>query len=102
MKRITVEMVKEAYAKTGLKPKNQCFFDNGCACAIGAMYYEKTGSAAGGFARGWADEMFTDIYADGFIYGFDEQYPAWQDNPYYMQGYEDGRAAWEAVKCSHE
>jgi len=104
MKRITVEMVKEAYAKTGLMPHRGDYFfqyDEGrCACGIGALTVAAGYPFGNGEAAGKFEEGFELRYVSGFTNGFDGERANLfnRDDETYMQGHEDGRAAWEAVK----
>ena len=103
MKRITPEMVKEAYEKTGVKPSRGCFvwFDDKmpCGCAMGALAMADLGVPL----------RFDDVvelqkiidwrmqygdYGWDFILGFDgnEQFRG-----YGTDGYSDGLAAAKAV-----
>jgi hypothetical protein len=111
--RITPEKVKEAYRVTGLKPAQGKFFpEPGCACALGALYAQ-----ANGVPKVIPDEeevvhFIRDFqpkhYQIGFAHGFDGH-----DNKYgntyvgdhrevYLDGYNDGRAAFKAVSGEEE
>lgn len=109
MRRITPEEVVEAYRKTGAKPCPNVylvFTDNEClACGLGAVLLaerEQEAIAAvreGGGSLPMIWDMVGAAYEEGFSGGFDPRpFPA-PEGPgeRIQQGYEDGRAAWEAV-----
>jgi hypothetical protein len=97
-------MVKEAYAKTGLKPMRGHYYqfaDDGhsCACGIGAIYYNRNVEYAKGMrASKLASAEYGEMYKHGFTAGFDGHSQDAINDTEYKTGYEDGRAVWEAVK----
>ena len=107
MKRISVEMVREAYAKTGLKPGHGSFFPKAnCACALGALYYEKHGLSVDDpqTVREFLDAQYQPWYVTGFARGFDGMpriLPAFcRDGMKHAEircGYADGQACAAAV-----
>ncbi|WP_308636121.1 hypothetical protein [Paenibacillus silvisoli] len=101
MKRITVEMVKEAYSRTGLKPHQGDFYYldglTQCACGLGVLYTAEKGIKDRWCANRSAINKFGEEYATGFVNGFDQE-GSKSNEETYLIGYEDGRAAWEAVK----
>jgi hypothetical protein len=117
MNRITPEMVKEAYEKTGLKPMAKTWADwegdRKCGCALTACYYAKVENPTE-FNK-YIEKVDEDIiepflsdklgldeeYIIGFIRGFDN---STSPTPLYARdynarkiGYEDGQAARKAV-----
>ena len=107
MKRISVEMVREAYAKTGLRPGHGSFFPGDkCACALGALYYEKHGLSVDDpqTVREFLDARYPPWYVTGFARGFDGMariLPAFcRDEAKHEEirrGYADGQACAVAV-----
>lgn len=99
MKRITPEMVKAAYAKTGLQPARYLYYSGpaGVACALCACAAEKGPPPDDEFLR-WAIRVLdvTPVYASGFVRGFDGD-GYWGTNESYKQGYADGRAVAAAI-----
>lgn len=103
MRRITVEEVKAAYAKTGIVPdRNDC---SRCAMAalIRAAGIPVDGpSSFGQKGREWVASHFSRPYRAGFINAFDGASPctysgAPEDQALYDQGYDDGEACAAAV-----
>lgn len=101
-RRITVEEVRAAYRKTGLRPWRGAFHyeDEKCACALGAVFFATGGKRKGMLAL-YAEEVtehlkLDEFYQAGFIKGFDNQ-RAIGDEPYYLLGYTDGQACAAAV-----
>jgi hypothetical protein len=106
--RITVEEVKNAYKETGLKPKQGNFFpEPGCACGLGAIYIQK--SRKENFGKDKVSVMnklsytYPRIYQVGFANGFDgirkkSEFVTTVTRDHYHMGYEDGKAAYEAVR----
>jgi len=98
VRRITVDEVKAAYEKTGLKPQKDNWFsdDFRCACAIGALFaaaYPEVPNAPGSVVQQWAYREFGADYVDEFVGGFDcPQVPL--DN---LIGDLDGRAVAAAI-----
>lgn len=127
MKRITVEEVKEAYAKTGLVPVKADYYhvSDGKECGCGAFAVgclrdpEMRGRVAKVFASDDLEDeyhehedeaeerlraLFGNTYLVGFTLGFDGKSgygPLGDLDPYreglYREGLEDGRAASNAV-----
>ena len=101
MKRITVEEVKAAYEKTGLKPVRGTFNDGkGCGCALGALYMAQGGAACCSDPEEWCDAEFDFAYWDGFAGGFDAKEDF--SLPDYVslsrkEGHADGRAVAAAI-----
>lgn len=123
MKRITPEHVLKAYEQTGLTPKQGGYFDEEtlCGCGMGVLFtlaymtgHDMTLEEVHAL---WDDTFFEyDIsrhfdniygaaYRAGFTQGFDQLKEKKNDNFYYPhviadfnQGFEDGWAAWNAVK----
>lgn len=94
MKRLKPEEVLKAYEETGLRPRQGKFFQDDCACGLGAVARQAEPTARGDNA--WdilLKNGFGDFYLNDFYYGFD-QIPQEQDK----LGYKDGQAAWGAVK----
>jgi hypothetical protein len=97
--KITPEMGKEAYEKSGLCPMQGDYFPApGCACALGAIARMKAGvditeGRAGNILQIYFGLPFS--YITNFADGFD-------GNPKYLdadqEAYDDGKAVWEAVK----
>jgi hypothetical protein len=99
--RITPEMVIEAYMKTGLKPAKNLFVEDGCACAIGALFTAAGQDSDNAYDHeivDWAKEQTkSNDYPYGFMAGFDGGLFK-TSNEESNRGIEDGKAAWEAVK----
>lgn len=103
--RITPEMVLEAYKVTGLKPIRDEWVNKidgkECGCGLTAIFCAQVddGFSELSGAGLWADDTIgralnlDQRYVHGFTAGFDGG--AKLD---YGEAYEDGRAAWEAVK----
>lgn len=119
MRRISVEEVKAAYEKTGLRPVQRVDCGNGrpgsgyfnhrksiterpeCGCALAALFLaENTLESFGEVdASFWADRTFERSYRYGFTEAFDgdEQSERLAANDQYKQGYADGSAVREAL-----
>lgn len=108
--RITPDQVKAAYESTGLKPEQCIWIDTStgrnCACGLSAVYAARfdakdlvyDGSIFDVIADGLC---LQDSYVSGFVAGFDHGGAADSANltpEVFKLGYEDGVAAWEAVK----
>lgn len=96
MKRITPQEVLEAFEKTGLKPMQGDYYPfAGCACALGAI-------ASSQGIEGSLYHQFSIIYGDyqdAFTDGFDgRRKPLGGLCESDELAYQDGLAAWEAVK----
>ena len=102
MKRITPEMVVEAYRKTGLRPIPRVWYDaeNKCGCAstalavAGGLPVEKVdGHLVIGFL---CDQLeVSRRYVNEFVNGFDGRGSRWSDC---SDGFLDGQTCWQAVK----
>jgi len=108
MKRITVDQVKKAYETTGLQPKKGKFFSvtmKGmekvkCACGMGAVYmHEAQNSIMSEYpVIKYLDDNYGTDYRAGFAHGFDDEPCELEDtDERFQQGYEDGKAAREAI-----
>lgn len=124
-KRIKPEQVLAAFEKTGLKPVQGQYFNghigDACACGLGAIYaadlMNKGKSVETLFDEITSDNGGDDInelvwdffesshsfkYQNGFVNGFDEEDPTVMPNERryedYKNGFEDGKAAYQAVK----
>jgi hypothetical protein len=94
VKRITVDEVKAAYAKTGLTPIRKRFLspDCQCGCPLSALYFSEHPGPVGGplAVESWANQTFGHSYTGGFVSGCDGgSYSATGD---YFVGMQDGRA----------
>ncbi|WP_010271408.1 hypothetical protein [Paenibacillus senegalensis] len=107
--RIAPEQVKEAYEKTGLKPMQNGWFEisTKCACGLSAVLAAEKGIE-------WLESQFRlrrsrsyiaserlnllPSYVTGFTSGFDGGVFFHSEGGTSALGYEDGKAAWEAVK----
>lgn len=106
MNRITPEEVLAAYEKTGLKPGRFLYKDNylKCGCPVTALAesigctYEP--SDEGLFLARFARERELNIsYLNGFINGVDStNHPTTSEKKEFIDGFEDGRLVWEAVR----
>lgn len=101
-KRITPEMVKRAYQKTGLQPIRGCITnrpERPCCCGIGVL------AAVRGIDHieeryAFADRMFGNSYRHGFVMGFDGGDYDSDDvdsRQRYRDGFNDGRKCATAV-----
>lgn len=102
MKRITPEEVVEAYRVTGLKPIRGDFYLASLSCAdgIGVLWHKilMTGHRPIGVdIYDWACGQYYSYYTNYFIEGFNGYKCSNLPNKRAKQGYEDGRAAWDAV-----
>lgn len=111
--RITPDQVKAAYESTGLKPEQCIWIDTSagrnCACGLSTVYVSKFDQETLETKVSTADGYFPVVighgleldyhYVDGFTCGFDGA-SSLLDRVHerFKQGYEDGVAAWEAVK----
>lgn len=99
MKRITQDQVVEAYRRTGWRPIQEAFYGriNGqhCGCGLGVMAGEDLGEDISDYAEALGLDH---DYASGFTYGFDGNTLYGAPGTPRMLGWQDGRAAWEAVK----
>lgn len=99
MDRVYPELVIEAYKATGLKPMRGDFFpQEGCACALGAVYqYMCEGD--GRYIEDYLEQELTDKYVQAFAAGFDgvvvEKCNYARNNP---EAYQDGIKAWKMVE----
>lgn len=100
MKRITVEMLLEAFQKTGLTPMQGDYFPSpGCACGLGVIYYQFSGVANDEGVENYLDNEYDGNYKRGFAEGFDNRpNRLTRNSEEWCIGYEDGQAAWDAVK----
>lgn len=104
--RITADRVLAAFETTGLIPMQEEWLDTtagrNCACGLMAVY-------AARFGLGSLDDYVEAIkegfelehdYVNGFTVGFDGRPDKLlvRASGAFKQGYEDGKAAWEAVK----
>jgi hypothetical protein len=99
MQRFTPEMVKEAYAKTGLLPHrgSYYFYDSGRpigACGVGVLAYANGGGIMHGQILG---KSLGGDYVCGFIGGFDGSVRHADASGDWHDGYDDGAAAAKAV-----
>ena len=105
MRRITPEEVLKAYEKTGLKPMQGDYFSkDGCACGLGAIAkkqglieYTAIGSVCCYGTSINLISVYGESYHNGFANGFDDLGSDDLDRDL-AQCFEDGMAAWEAVK----
>jgi hypothetical protein len=103
--RITPEMVIEAYRKTGLNPVRGDYFPiTGYACALGALYVaegkyrsDRNLHLNSTFCSLHSQYVYGSEYCVGFVNAFDGEEILWPENDEYVAGYEDGRAAWNAI-----
>lgn len=107
LNRITVEEVKQAYSKTGLKPiKGKMFNQNGC-CALGALFVSRFSmqELLDLDHKSELYDYFQDIYGKdyirGFWFGFDN-FTSVNDAGHtadHILGYNDGQiASYEVFK----
>lgn len=99
MRRITVDEVKAAYEKTGLKPCTGRFGDGySCGCPIMAIVKSESGIVPA-FLRYEANDMFGAGYTCGFMRGVDgmSNQSIWCDMRKYADGYADGLAVRQAI-----
>lgn len=100
MKRLTVQEVLEAYKETGLQPEQDDYFPHhGTACALGAVARHRDGCEdVDGFQADFlVSTIYGSIYVQHFSNGFDGlSCSAVTDEQ--LAAYQDGQAAWEAVK----
>lgn len=103
MNRITPEMVKKAYAKTGLKPKRGACGDHvTCGCALAAIWvaevHPKKPDLGHADFWGWAESVYGFGYSHSFAHGFD-----WTSGPKRRgdygvpEGFDDGLACAAAI-----
>lgn len=108
-KRITPEMVKAAYEKSGLRPERGCLCRKILSgvfhgCDLGAVYFEKTGTSTARHceigigstrnAYAWIAQEFGKEYSDSFRRAFDGGYSGRGEDP---TGWADGQACAAAV-----
>lgn len=128
MKRLKPEEIRQAFLSTGLVPERGAYFnqDNTCACGLGALFAQHYSLQPDTIAQKIEDEMpimtedlddptdetviinalkeeldLTNLYTHGFVYGFDAKEPLIffpSKHAEILMGYEDGLAAWNAVK----
>lgn len=116
IKRITPDQVKAAYEMTGLRPVQCEWLDTAagrnCACGLSAVYAERFNIDSLEEAHGFYDddgisetiEVGLELdrnYISGFVAGFDAGDIDNTSNLFtdiFKLGFEDGVAAWEAVK----
>lgn len=115
--RITPTEVLTAYDKTSLKPQQGNYFINdfSCACGLGAVFaYSRPNYKQVDYynencdVTEVVDTVYGEDYRAGFVHGFDDcNYSylsyAYQDldspkRARYIDGLEDGKSAWEAVR----
>lgn len=92
MRRISVEEVRAAYEKTGLKPARTvagCVHGR-CACALGAMWVVAGKPTATAYL--WAGDLFGVEYMRNFYCGFDNSSIGAG-----TAGYADGQACAAAI-----
>lgn len=111
MRRITAQEVVQAYISTGLVPKQGVFScmdndGNDVACGLTAVALHQKRLYYGHFrSDGWHEKVLgiTEMYFNGFWRGFDtsltEDYGISQE---WTVGFQDGLAAWKAVKAYME
>jgi len=99
-KRITPEMVLEAYRKTNYIPIQNSFYhnDGNCACAIGAIYTMETGDRNEEEVQNYANKAFGVRYSHGFIAGFDGLKADSTTEDDYIDGYYDGKTVWKFIQ----
>lgn len=105
IKRITPDEVKAAYEKMGLKVKRGGYFPGvgGCACGLGAYAAAYLGVVPAMGEVGVSCAYFNAGFKRNYRMGFADAFDGDPENPKlqveeYKFGYEDGLAAWEAVK----
>jgi hypothetical protein len=97
--RITPDMVKAAYEKTGLKPaRSGCLIGKTMACGAGVIAYQAMVAAGeqpadSEVVRRKAEELCGEAYIRAFISGFD----GWERCGENQTGFTDGRACAAAV-----
>lgn len=109
MRRLSPDEVIDAYQKTGRTPQRGSYrgFDGSTfACGVGAVAIaHKNCADALGIFQTFVHELgYGASYHDGFTNGFDGRSreliksEMWEFKRF-VDGYEDGQAAWEAVKA---
>lgn len=125
MKRITPEQVREAFLFTKLTPRQGEFlFNDGCGCGLGAIYtkqrmeeaneqFQNIETTLAEWKNGTVDErhlcahfdqQYSQAYRLGFVQGFDghlareNEFSTSEEKQRYMQGFNDGDSAFEAVQ----
>jgi len=94
---VTLEMVKTAYEKTGLKPTRYHLICDGSACLIGALAISEGVTVSHEIYK-WAWERFGISYADGLISGFDGHIFESEILPgRFLQGYLHGKEIAKAI-----
>lgn len=94
--RITIERVRSAYEKTGLKPARELYADGRCGCPLGACVvaispFIDPDSIDENIA---ASTLGLNVqYATGFANGFDGYMASRTSNDAYLAGHQDGSAA---------
>ena|ERR1700761_8660350 len=102
MRRITVEEVREAVEKTGLKLTRKRTLDlaEKCGCPIGILSHLKGGTRRFENIAAHAANLGLEMkYADGFIRGFDSESPMPIDDPMFDAGVADGQACAELAEA---
>lgn len=94
-RRITVEEVKAAYAKTGMEPRRRTPYGNGACCAMRALSM----AAGSRYCHYWGWDNFGEDYTTGFIHGFDGEvsFSCRLSSERYAIGEQDGLAVAAAI-----
>lgn len=114
MNRITPEQVLKAYEQRGLKPMQDQWYEKAgqdrCGCALTAVILsqhpeledleeEESLNEHIDSCHGALLDSLDNDYISGFIGGFDQgKIPTINARPVYLDGHNDGKAVWEAVK----
>lgn len=99
MKRINPDQVVEAFRFTKLKPLQEEYFGDGCACAFGALYIMNGGTKLDASnVDEFADKLTgNNQYAWGFMMGFDgDKWMKDDRSEAFRMGWDDGETAWRA------
>lgn len=103
MRRITVEEIREAVKKTGLKLTRKRTLDLAgmCGCPIGILSHLKGGVHVFGNITEHAANLGLEMgYADGFVKGFDSEMPSLEiGDAEHDAGVADGHAAAELAEA---
>jgi hypothetical protein len=97
VRRITVDEVKAAYEKTGLKPtRGEYIYGRFCACAMGALAVANGVPCDYDAARSWAFSQYGADYCNAFANGFDSKSP-WGCDEVHEAGQADGELVAAAI-----
>lgn len=104
MERVTPEQVVAAYRATNIKPQRQEYYskDRNCGCPLTALAAQAgIDPSVPDAVANWADDEYGYTYSRAFVCGVDEP----DDDDYRRtlkgleaDGFDDGKAAWEAVR----